>query len=275
MGWGTKAIRRLSLDPLHCFLPPIGGPWGTSVTSGPNKGPSELLSASGRRERSGAGRPRWTHEVLRPAAPLRVRRARCPRENHRGGIARAARRSGEPFYRLRASRPARPDPAPLGLARAPPKCGLPNKSWNSRLVLDKEGRQQIDAAGKPYPSRSSHARLGSPRRLIIHPTQAVPATVSSRKKKRKHTSLLFLPEAALLPVLLPSPLGPCSTLANWTPAVQQPFLLTTKWKATPLVATRSSHSRSGAQNLFRKAPTCSSPTRCPLHLTPRRERNCN
>lgn len=51
--------------------------------------------------------------------------------------------------------PALPRPTLRGLhpsARAPPECGLPNKSWNSWLGSDKEGPRQINAAGKPNPS---------------------------------------------------------------------------------------------------------------------------
>lgn len=50
------------------------------------------------------------------------------------------------------AQPARPTSALPDPARAPPECGLPNKSWNSRLRSDKEGPRQIDAAGKPNPS---------------------------------------------------------------------------------------------------------------------------
>lgn len=62
-GWNPE-VRRRSLLARPSFLtqstalPPPCGPQGTGVTLGPNKGPPELLSATGRRGRGGAGRAR-------------------------------------------------------------------------------------------------------------------------------------------------------------------------------------------------------------------------
>lgn len=91
----------------------------------------------------------------------------------------SAGRPGVPWHSgLRAAAPAQPTaqpcPAPAG------GCGLPNKSWNSRLGSDKEGPRQIDAAGKPNPNRFTCASgvTEAPANL---PGAGRPCVVSSRK----------------------------------------------------------------------------------------------
>lgn len=160
---GDLRARRTYLLAESKALPPRRGPRATGVTLEPNKGPSELLSASdwrgrgGTRGEGGGAAAQVYPRAPCPAVPSRPSPApsrKPPRWLDRGRWALPRTMKG--FGRLggrRASLPApRPSPAPPDPARAPPECGLPHKSWNSRLGSDKEGPRQIDAAGKPNPS---------------------------------------------------------------------------------------------------------------------------
>lgn len=120
-------------------LPPFCGPQGTGVTLGPNKGPSELLSASGWRGRGGARRPKWTRAVPHPARPAPSRKP--PRWHCQGtpedrpgclGVGAALQPSSVPPS-------PRPTPAPPDPARAPPesavfpiKAGIPGWAQTKR-----------------------------------------------------------------------------------------------------------------------------------------------
>lgn len=151
--------------------PPLCGPQGSGVTPGPNKGPSELLSAPGWRGRGGqaslpAPDPTWQE-------PSRKPRWHCQGCEALRGRPWLCWGSGGTLASEPAAQPvAQPGLAPPG-AGSTRECRLPQESWNSRQGSDKEGPRQIDATGQPSHS-PVYVCVWGQGCLLIHPPQAEP-----------------------------------------------------------------------------------------------------